>query len=114
MGRKMPGGAEVLDRLRDHVKVIRDLLAFDRRTIVLQPEDVEERRDFALERVREILDVLDRELPPLLERNERNKEAASIPERVGRLERELAELRQLIDQRSVRIVPNDRAAGGGA
>ena len=113
MPRKMPGGAEVLDRLREETKIIRDLINVDRRTIVLRPEDVEERRDDALERVRKILDILDRELPPLLERNERNREAASLPDRVAALERELADLRQLVEERPLRVLPPERARERG-
>ena len=93
MPRKTKGGADILARLEGHIKATRELIKVDRRLIVTQPEDVEERRDLALGRLRAILDILEEELPPLLERAERNREAASLPERVAALEAAVDELR---------------------
>jgi putative heme degradation protein len=104
-GRKLPGGAEIIQRLHEHIQAVRDAIDVDRRTIVLRPEEMEDRRDQALELLRQMTNLLDRDLPPLLERSERNRKVASLPDRVDRLEAEISELRKALEARGdLRIV----------
>ena len=99
MSRSMPGGRELITRIEDLGEAILELLSFDRRTLVTDPDAVEEARDLARRYTRLILAAVRDDLPPLLARNERNREAASLPERVARLEAELAEVRELLARR---------------
>lgn len=112
-GRKLPGGAEIITRLRDYAVVIREQLDFDRKLLVLKPEQIEDRRDLALDYLRLLIQALDEDLPPLLERAERNRKAASLPDRVALLEQEFAELRRLIESRSLRLMDPPRPTGTG-
>lgn len=112
MARSMPGGRELVTRIEDLTRSLLEELSFDRRTLVTDPDAVEESRDLACRYARQILRAVQDDLPPLLERNERNREAASLPERVARLEAELAEVReQLARLPALRIVERDREAG---
>lgn len=104
MGRAMPGGRELITRIEDACKGILEVMDFDRRTLVTDPDAVEEARDLAREYARLILRAIQDDLPPLLERNERNREAASLPARVAQVEQELAELRQMLEGRHLRLV----------
>lgn len=111
MARSMPGGRELITRIADLCKVIQEELSFDRRTLVTDPDAVEDARDVALDCVEDILRAIQDDLPPLLERNERKREIASIPERMDRLEAELAEIRQRLDGPALRLVPEARKGG---
>lgn len=109
MGRKIQGGAELINRLTDYTQALRDLLDFDRQLVVMKPEKVLARRDLAEDYLRKLAQAVKDELPPLLERNERLRENAGLPDRVAELERRLADLEHLA--REGRVIPLRRETG---
>jgi hypothetical protein len=112
MAQTTRGGRQLIEQLLADLNDIDHEANLDRRAVIFDPQGAYE----ALVEVRNLTAALrrriERDLPPLLERAATNREAASLPDRVARLEAELADLKaELAQSPPLRLVPPRQAEG---
>ncbi len=105
MAQLMRGARDAIDQILADLTAISDLADLDRKAVIFDPVNAANR----LEDIRDQIETMRRrvhdELTPLLERAERNRETAGIPDRVTDLERRLAEL-----EKQAKVIPLRREA----
>lgn len=110
---KTKGGQQVVDQLLADLAEIDAAADIPLKDVIFDPRGAHA----ALVEVRDLVATTRRrireQLEPMLERAERNRAAASVPDRVAALEAELAELKRQIESRSIRLMDPPRAAGAG-
>lgn len=87
------GGRQLLSELDYLAAQIVDAAALDRARVVFDPVGAAAALAEITALAAELRRLMHAELSPMLERAATNREAASLPERVARLEAEVAELR---------------------
>jgi DNA helicase HerA-like ATPase len=92
VGQLMRGARDAVDLLLSDLKEIATTADLDRKAVIFDPVGAAN----ALEDIRDQIEAVRRrvldEITPLLERAERNREAAGLPDKVAELERRLEAL----------------------
>ena len=109
MAQTTRGGRELIDQMLADLADIDATAAISRKDVIFNPHGAAD----ALEAIRDAVAALRgrirTDLPVLLERAERNREAASLPDRVASLEAALADLHARLP--ALRIVERERKEG---
>lgn len=113
MTKKTRGGREIIDQLLADLADIDDAAAIDLKDVIFDPRGAYEALVAIIDQVAAMRRRIREQLEPMLERTERNREAAAMPDRLTAVEAELAELRRLVESRSLRLMDPPRPTGTG-
>lgn len=105
------GGRQLLNELDHLAAQIVDASALDRARVVFDPVGAAAALAEITATAAELRRLIHAELSPMLERAATNREAASLPDRVARLEAELADLRAELRGRAA-VTPLRRGGAG--
>jgi hypothetical protein len=108
MAQTMRGARQILNELQGITREIGDASDLDRKQVIFDPQGAYEALQLINELAAQLRGIVVNDLPPMLERAASNREAASVPDRVATLESQVAELRQMIEGRSLRLVEPPR------
>ncbi len=110
---KVKGGQQVLELLFSDLDYIDDTADISLSDVIYDPRGAYQALVSVRDQVAKVKQRITKELEPMLERNERKREALTVVDRVAALEAELAEMRRQIEDRSIRLVDPPRSTGTG-